>query len=292
MTVIGAGVIGLELGSVWSRLGSKVTVIEYLGALGSGMDLGMAKAFQRILEQQGMSFKFEHKVTSAKSGPNGVTCTIEPAKGGSPTQHETDVLLVSVGRRPYTADLGLKENGIKMDERGRIDIGAHFKTSKPNVYAIGDCVKGAMLAHKAEEEGIACVEYIVKGGGHVNYDAIPSVIYTHPEVAWVGKSEEQLKAEGVQYNIGNFPFIANSRAKTIGQTAGFVKVLADKTTDTLLGVHIVNTIAGDMIAEAALALEYGASAEDVARTSHAHPGVGEALKEACMAACGMKAIHM
>ncbi|KAI8322722.1 dihydrolipoyl dehydrogenase [Martensiomyces pterosporus] len=278
MIVIGGGVIGLELGSVWSRLGSEVTVVEYLPAIGAGMDAELAKAFQRSLTKQGLKFKTSTKVIDSEK------------KDGKETL-EADVVLLSVGRRPYTEGLGLENAGIKPDAKGRIELAdGAFRTSVPNIRVIGDVTVGPMLAHKAEEEGIAAVEHITNGYGHVNYDVIPSVIYTHPEVAWVGKNEQQLKEEGVKYKIGSFPFTANSRAKTIDDAEGLVKIITDAETDRILGAHIIGPNAGEMIAEACLAMEYGGSAEDVARTCHAHPTMAEAFKEACMAAYS-KAIH-
>jgi len=294
MVVIGGGVIGLELGSVWSRLGSEVTVVEYLDFIGgAGMDLGISKAFQRTLQKQGLNFKLGTKVVGLKKNQGRNLVALEAAKGGNHEDIEADVVLVSIGRRPLTDGLGLKEVGVEVDDKGRVKTDNHFKTNKNGIYAIGDVIAGPMLAHKAEEEGIACVENIVLGHGHVNYDAIPSVVYTHPEVAWVGKTEEQLKKEGVQISVGNFPFAANSRARTNADTDGMVKIITDAKTDRMLGAHIMGAAAGEMIAEAVLALEYGASSEDVARTCHAHPTLSEAFKEACLAAHGLKkAIHV
>jgi len=291
LVVIGGGVIGLELGSVWNRLGTEVTVVEFLYTIGGNIDNEVRTTFQRSLSKQGMKFKMSTKVTKAVREGDSVTLTVEPAKGGAAEQIKSDVVLVCIGRRPHTESLGAKEIGVQFDNRGRIVVDGHFQTNIPSVYAIGDVITGPMLAHKAEEEGIACVEHIVKGGGHVNYDTIPSVIYTHPEVAWVGKSEEELKSAGVKYRVGKFPFMANSRARTNADAEGLVKVLTEEATDKILGVHIVNTVAGEMIAEAVLAMEYGASSEDVARTCHAHPTLSEAVKEACMAA-HEKPIHM
>ncbi|KZT37901.1 dihydrolipoyl dehydrogenase [Sistotremastrum suecicum HHB10207 ss-3] len=292
MAVIGGGIIGLEMGSVWSRLGAEVTVIEYLGAIGgAGIDGEVAKQFQKTLTKQGLKFKLNAKVTSASSnGGDPISIYTEPSNGGAQDVLEADVVLVAVGRRPYTAGLGLEKIGVDLDSKGRVIIDDQFNTTVPGVRAIGDVVAGPMLAHKAEDEGIAVAEIIKKGHGHVNYEAIPSVVYTHPEVAWVGKNEEDLKKMGVSYNVGKFPFLANSRAKTNVETEGFVKFLTDKDTDKILGVHIIGPNAGEMIAEATLALEYGASAEDVARTSHAHPTLAEAFKEAAMAAYS-KPIH-
>jgi len=294
LIVIGGGVIGLELGSVWQRLGSQVTVVEFTGRIAAGADDEIAKEFKKILEKQGFIFKMNTKVTSAvvKPGGAGVDVTIEDAKGGNAQKLEADVVLVSVGRKPYTEGLGLKEVGVKMTERGVVEVDEHYKTNIPSIRAIGDVIKGPMLAHKAEEEGIAVIEDIQSpGSGHVNYGAIPSVIYTHPEVAWVGQTEEELKAKGIEYRVGKFLNIANSRAKTNGDTEGFVKHLADAKTDKLLGSHFIGAQAGENIAEAVLALEYGASCEDIARTCHAHPTLSEGVKEAAMAAYD-KPIHM
>eukprot|EP00002_Diphylleia_rotans_P000927 TRINITY_DN1049_c0_g1_i1.p1 TRINITY_DN1049_c0_g1~~TRINITY_DN1049_c0_g1_i1.p1 ORF type:complete len:497 (-),score=125.06 TRINITY_DN1049_c0_g1_i1:242-1732(-) len=291
LIVIGGGVIGLELGSVWNRLGTEVTVVEFLDTIAGNIDNEIRTTFQRSLAKQGMKFKMSTKVTKAVREADSVSLTVEPAKGGPAEQMKADVVLVCIGRRPHTESLGAKEIGVQFDNRGRIVVDDHFKTSIPSVYAIGDVIAGPMLAHKAEEEGIACVEHIIKGAGHVNYETIPSVIYTHPEVAWVGKSEEELKSSGVKYRVGKFPFLANSRARTNADAEGLVKVLTEESTDKILGVHIVNTVAGEMIAEAVLAMEYGASSEDVARTCHAHPTLSEAVKEACMAA-HEKPIHM
>ncbi|KAG9062310.1 dihydrolipoamide dehydrogenase precursor [Linnemannia hyalina] len=284
MVVIGAGVIGLELGSVWQRLGAEVTVVEYLGAVGAGMDSDMAKAFHRTLSKQGFKFKLSTKVIGTEQLADGrVGVKVEAAKGGNAETLEADVVLVSIGRKPYTEGLGLENVGIQVDERGRIPIDSEFRTSVPNIRCIGDVTYGAMLAHKAEEEGIAAVEYINGGHGHVNYDVIPSVIYTHPEVAWCGKSEDEVKKSGVAYNIGTFPFAANSRARTNADFEGMVKMISDKETDRILGIHIMGPNAGEMIAEGVLAMEYGASSEDIARTCHAHPTLSEAFKEAAMA---------
>ncbi|KAI9230907.1 MAG: dihydrolipoyl dehydrogenase [Piptocephalis tieghemiana] len=283
MIVIGGGIIGLEMGSVWSRLGAEVTVVEYLGAVGAGMDGSTAKAFSRILQKQGLKMKVNTKVINATKEGGKVQVNVEAAKGGKPETLEADVVLLSIGRRPYTEGLNLEAAGVEMNERGQVKIQSDFKTSVPHIRCIGDVTYGAMLAHKAEEEGIAAVEYIKEGHGHVNYDNIPSVIYTHPEVAWTGKTEEEVKKAGIKYNVGTFPFSANSRAKTNGDFEGSVKIISDAETDRMLGVHIIGPNAGEMIAEAVLALEYGASSEDVARTCHAHPTLSEAFKEACMA---------
>lgn len=290
MAVIGGGIIGLEMGSVWSRLGSEVTVIEFQNAIGAGMDGEVAKASQKMLNKQGLNFKTGTKVISAKREGDVVKVEVENVKSGKAETIEADVLLVAVGRRPYTAGLGLEKIGVDVDEKGRVVMDSEFRTKHQHIRVVGDVTYGAMLAHKAEEEGIAAVEYIKKGHGHVNYDVIPSVMYTHPEVAWVGQSEEQLKAAGIAYKKGKFPFAANSRAKTNLDTEGFVKILSDKETDKILGVHIIGSNAGEMIAEGGLAMEYGASAEDVARTCHAHPTLAEGFKEAAMATYD-RAIH-
>jgi dihydrolipoamide dehydrogenase len=293
MIIIGAGVIGLELGSVWSRLGSKVTAVEFMGQIGGvGIDAEMAKSFQRILTKQGLHFKLGTKVIGAQKSAGKVIVSVENVKDSTKKEDmECDVLLVCVGRRPYTDNLGLEELSIERDQRGRIPVNSRFQTVLPNVYAIGDCILGPMLAHKAEDEGIICVEGIAGGSVHIDYNCVPSVIYTHPEVAWVGKSEEDLKSQGVEYKVGKFPFAANSRAKTNDDTDGMVKILGDKTTDRILGAHIIGPGAGEMINEAALAMEYGASCEDIARVCHAHPTCSEALREASLAAYSGKAIN-
>ncbi|RKP25076.1 hypothetical protein SYNPS1DRAFT_22902 [Syncephalis pseudoplumigaleata] len=283
MIVIGGGVIGLELGSVWNRLGAEVTVVEYMDAIGAGMDGTMAKQFHKLLAKQGMKFKLGTKVVGSSKEDGRVKVHVESAKGGASETLEADVVLLSVGRRPVTDNLGLESVGIELDERGRVKIDQEFRTQHPNIRCVGDVTYGPMLAHKAEEEGIAAVEYFAGAHGHVNYDVIPSVIYTHPEVAWCGKTEEQVKASGIKYKVGTFPFLANSRAKTNDDTDGMVKVIADAETDRMLGAHIIGPNAGEMIAEAVLAMEYGASSEDVARTCHAHPTLSEAFKEACLA---------
>ena len=287
LVVVGAGYIGLELGSVWKRLGAKVTVVEYLDRILPGMDSEVAKTAQKILEKQGLEFRLSAKVKSAKL--KGQTNCVVEIEGQDAI--ECDRVLLAVGRKPNTDDLDLKAAGITLDERGRVPVGDHFETSASGVYAIGDVIRGAMLAHKAEEEGVACVEYIVTGYGHVNYDAIPAVAYTHPEIASVGKTEEQLKEAGIEYRKGKFPFLANGRAKALNQTDGFVKILAHKETDRVLGVHIIGPRAGDLIAEAAVAIEFGASSEDIARSSHAHPTLAEVVKEAAFAVDG-RAIHI
>ncbi|KAI9313392.1 dihydrolipoyl dehydrogenase [Dichotomocladium elegans] len=291
MVVIGAGVIGLELGSVWSRLGAEVTVVEYLDAIGAGMDPELAKNFHKILSKQGLKFKMGTKVNNAEVVGDKVKVDIEAAKGGNAETIEADVCLVSIGRKPYTEGLGLENVGVELDNRGRVVIDSEFKTNVPNIRCIGDVTFGPMLAHKAEDEGFAVSEMLATGHGHVNYDVIPSVIYTHPEVAWVGKNEKELKDAGIKYRVGTYPFVANSRARTNDDTDGMVKVLVDAETDRMLGVHIIGPNAGEMIAEAGLALEYGASGEDVARTCHAHPTLSEAFKEACMLASSGNAIN-
>jgi dihydrolipoamide dehydrogenase len=255
------------------------------------MDNDVSKQFQKLIEKQGVVFKLGSKVTSAKVKGSGVELSVEPAKGGNAETIKADVVLVAIGRRPYTDKLGLKEVGVKLDDRGRIEVDHHFKTNVDGIYAIGDVIKGPMLAHKAEEDGIAAVEMMVGQAGHVDYDLVPSVVYTHPEVAMIGKTEEQLKAQGVAYNVGKFPFLANSRARTNDDTDGFVKILADKKTDQVLGVHIIGAHAGTLIAEASIAMAYKASSEDIARVCHSHPDLNEAIKEAALAA-HFKPIHM
>ncbi len=291
LLVIGAGVIGLELGSVWRRLGAKVTVVEFMDGILPGMDGEVRKNAQRLFEKQGMTFKLSSKVTGVDTSGKTLKATVEPAKGGAAETIEADVVLVSTGRVPYTDGLGLKELGVKMDERGRVVVDHYYATSVPGVWAIGDVIAGPMLAHKAEDEGVAVAEILVGQAGHVNYDVIPAVVYTMPEIASVGKTEEELKAANVAYNAGKFPFTANGRAKANQQTDGFVKILADAKTDRVLGVHIVGSDAGNMIAEACIAMEFGASAEDIARTCHAHPTLPEAVKEAALAVA-KRAIHM
>ncbi len=290
MLVVGAGVIGLELGSVWRRLGAKVTVVEFLDRILPGMDNEVATQFQKLLEKQGVKFKLGSKVTAIDKADGGKKVTIEPSGGGDPETMETDIVLVAIGRVPYTEGLGLEELGIAKDNRGRVTVDEHYATSVEGVYAIGDVITGPMLAHKAEEEGVALAESLAGQAGHVNYGVIPSVVYTYPEVATVGKTEEELKEAGIKYKSGKFPFMANGRAKANRQTDGFVKVLADKTTDRVLGVHIVGPMAGEMIGEAAVIMEFGGSAEDLARTCHAHPTLTEAIKEAALAADN-RAIH-
>ncbi|WP_119680068.1 dihydrolipoyl dehydrogenase [Indioceanicola profundi] len=291
LVVIGGGYIGLEMGCVWSRLGAEVLVVEYLDRVLPGMDGEVSKQMQRILGKQGLSFKLSTKVTGAVVEGEKVRLTVEPAKGGDAETIEADVVLVAIGRRPYTEGLGLEAAGVELDERKRVKTDDHFRTNVPGIWAIGDVIAGPMLAHKAEEEGVVCAEIMAGQSGHINYDAIPGVVYTWPEVAQVGRTEEQLKAEGVAYKVGKFPFTANGRARAMQATEGFVKILADAKTDKILGAHIIGANAGDMIEELGLALEFGASAEDVARTSHAHPTLTEAIKEACLAVDG-RPIHM
>jgi dihydrolipoamide dehydrogenase len=291
LAVIGGGVIGLELASVWGRLGAEVTVIEFLDRILPGLDGEVSKQMQRILGKQGFTFKLGTKVTGAAVGNESITLTVEPSKGGEAQQIETDVVLVAIGRRPYTAGLGLEEMGIEVNGRGRIVTDAHWQTNVPGVYAIGDVIEGQMLAHKAEDEGVAVAEFISGQSAHINYDAIPGIVYTWPEAAAVGKTEEELKAAGVKYKAGKFPFTANGRARALGYTDGFVKILADAATDRVLGVHIVGPSAGDLIAEVTLAMEFGASAEDIGRTCHAHPTLAEAVKEAALAVDG-RPIHI
>jgi dihydrolipoamide dehydrogenase len=291
LVVIGAGVIGLELGSVWRRLGSEVLVIEYLDRILPGMDGEFGKQFQRILSKQGFAFKLSSKVTKAERKGKAITLTVEPAAGGTPETVEADAVLVSIGRVPYTEGLGLDAIGVQRDQRGRILTDAHFSTNVTGIYAIGDVIAGPMLAHKAEDEGVAVAEILAGKAGHVNYDVIPNVVYTSPEVASVGKTEEELKAAGVPYNVGKFPFTANARAKVNHTTDGFVKILADAKTDRVLGVHIVGADAGNLIHEAVIAMEFGGSAEDIARSCHAHPTLNEAVKEAALAV-DKRPIHM
>ena len=290
LAVIGAGVIGLELGSVYARLGSKVTVIEYLDRILPGMDLDVAKAFQRLLQKQGFNFRLSSKVTSAAKTKDKVQFTVEPAAGGASETIEADTVLVAVGRVPYTEGLGLDEIGVKRDGKGRIEVDGNFETTVKNVYAIGDVIRGPMLAHKAEDEGVALAELLGGQAGHVNYDVIPGVVYTAPEVAAVGKTEEELKTAGVDYKAGKFLFLANGRAKANQTTDGFVKVLADAKTDRVLGCHIIGPMAGELIHEVAVLMEFGGSAEDLARVCHAHPTLSEAVKEAAMAVAA-RAIH-
>ncbi|MEN3379626.1 MAG: dihydrolipoamide dehydrogenase, partial [Hyphomicrobiales bacterium] len=290
LLVVGAGVIGLELGSVWRRLGAEVVVVEFLDRILPGMDLEVGKQFQRILGKQGMAFKLSSKVTAIDASGKTLKASVEPAAGGAAETIEADVALIAIGRVPYTDGLGLAEAGVAM-ERGRVTVDAHFASNVPGIYAIGDVIAGPMLAHKAEDEGIAVAEILAGQAGHVNYDAIPNVIYTYPEVASVGKTEEELKAAGIAYNAGKFPFTANGRAKVNHTTDGFVKILADAKTDRVLGVHIVGADAGTMISEATVAMEFGGSAEDIARTCHPHPTLSEAVKEAALAVA-KRPIHM
>ena len=283
LLVVGAGVIGLELGSVWRRLGSEVIVVEFLDRILPGMDLDVGRSFQRLLQKQGITFKLSSKVTSVDSSGNRLKAQIEPAAGGATETIEADVTLVAVGRVPFTEGLGLEAVGVAKDNRGRVIVDQHYQTNVAGIFAIGDVIAGPMLAHKAEDEGVAVAENLAGQAGHVNYDVIPNVVYTFPEVASVGKTEEELKDAGIVYNIGKFPFTANGRAKVNHQTDGFVKILADAKTDRVLGVHIVGADAGNMIAEAAIAMEFGAASEDIARTCHAHPTLTEAVKEAALA---------
>jgi dihydrolipoamide dehydrogenase len=297
LLVVGAGVIGLELGSVWRRLGAEVVVVEFLDRILPGVDNEVARQTQRILERQGIAFRLASKVAALDSSGPVLKARIEPATAGgagtagADTSIEADIALVAIGRVPYTEGLGLETVGVKLDNRGRIPVDPHFATSAPGIYAIGDVIAGPMLAHKAEDEGVAVAEILAGKAGHVNYDVIPNVIYTSPEVASVGKSEEELKAAGIAYNVGKFPFTANPRARANQETDGFVKILADAKTDRVLGVHIIGSDAGNMIAEAAIAMEFGAAAEDIARTCHAHPTLPEAVKEAALAV-DKRAINM
>ncbi|WP_315828618.1 dihydrolipoyl dehydrogenase [Bradyrhizobium sp. SZCCHNG3015] len=291
LLIVGAGVIGLELGSVWHRLGAEVVVVEFLDRILPGMDGEIAKQFQRILEKQGFAFKLGAKVTGVDTSGKTLKATVEPAAGGAAETIEADVVLVCIGRVPFTDGLGLKEAGVVLDNRGRVQIDAHFATNVPGVYAIGDVVAGPMLAHKAEDEGVAVAEILAGQAGHVNYDVIPGVVYTTPEVSSVGKTEEELKQAGLAYTVGKFPFTANGRSKVNQTTDGFVKILADAKTDRVLGVHIIGREAGEMIHEAVVLMEFGGSAEDLARSCHAHPTRSEAVKEAALAV-GKRAIHM
>jgi dihydrolipoamide dehydrogenase len=291
LLVVGAGVIGLELGSVWRRLGSEVIVVEFLDRILPGMDSDVCRQFQRILQKQGMTFRLSSKVTAVDGSGNRLKAQVEPTAGGAAEAIDADVVLVAIGRVPYTAGLGLESAGVATDDRGRIVVNHTFETSVHDIFAIGDVIAGPMLAHKAEEEGVAVAEFIDGQAGHVNYDVIPNVVYTFPELASVGKSEKELKAAGIAYNVGKFPFTANGRAKVNHTTDGFVKILADAKTDRVLGVHILGADAGNMIAEAAVAMEFGAAAEDIARTCHAHPTLPEAVKEAALAVA-KRAINM
>jgi dihydrolipoamide dehydrogenase len=290
MLVVGAGVIGLELGSVWARLGAEVTVVEFLDRVLPGMDGEVARQFQRLLEKQGFKFHLGHKVTRIDKSAAGVKATIEPEKGGQALTLATDVALIAVGRRPYVDGLGLEAVGVKT-ERGQVAIDEHFRTNVEGIYAIGDVVRGPMLAHKGEDEGVAVAEILAGQHGHVNYDVIPAVVYTTPEVASVGKTEEELKSAGVAYNVGKFPFSANGRARSMRHTDGFVKILADAASDRVLGAHIMGFGAGEMIHEAAVLMEFGGSAEDLARTCHAHPTMSEVVKEAALGVA-KRSIHI
>jgi dihydrolipoamide dehydrogenase len=291
LLVIGAGVIGLELGSVWRRLGSEIVVVEFLDRILPGMDSEVCRQFHRLLEKQGMTFKLSSKVTGIAASAKSLQASVAPANGGATQSIEADVVLVSVGRVPYTEGLGLEAMGVKTDNKARIIVDARYATNVPGIYAIGDVIAGPMLAHKAEEEGVAVAEILAGQAGHVNYDAIPNVVYTFPEIASVGKSEDELKTAGIEYKVGKFPFTANGRAKINLETEGFVKILADAKTDRVLGVHILGADAGNMIAEAAVAMEFGAAAEDIARTCHPHPTLTEAVKEAALAV-DKRAINM
>jgi dihydrolipoamide dehydrogenase len=291
LVLIGAGVIGLELGSVWRRLGAKVEVVEYLDRILPGMDSEIAKTFQRLLEKQGIIFHLGSKVTSVARKAKGASVRFEPASGGETIEREADAVIVCIGRRPYTQGLGLEALGVALDPRGRIAVDAHYATNVSGVYAIGDVIAGPMLAHKAEDEGVAVAEILAGRAGHVNYGVIPGVVYTHPEIASVGKTEDELKEAGLAYSVGKFPFTANGRARANRATDGFVKVLADSATDKVLGVHIIGANAGDMIHEAAVLMEFGGSSEDLARTCHAHPTLSEAVKEAALAV-EKRALHV
>jgi len=290
LLVVGAGIIGLELGSVWARLGAKVTVVEFLDRILPGMDGEVAKQFQRLLEKQGFSFRLGHKVSAIDKTASGVKATIEPVQGGAATSLDADVALIAIGRRPYTDGLGLEGLGVKV-ERGQVVIDKNFRTNVEGVFAIGDVVRGPMLAHKGEDEGVAVAEILAGQHGHVNYEVIPSVLYTTPEVASIGKTEEELKAAGIAYNVGRFPFSANGRARAMRHTDGFVKILADAATDRMLGAHIMGFGAGEMIHEAAVLMEFGGSAEDLARICHAHPTMSEVVKEAALGVA-KRSIHI
>ncbi|PSC74380.1 Dihydrolipoyl dehydrogenase mitochondrial [Micractinium conductrix] len=292
MVVIGGGYIGLELGSVWARLGAEVTVVEFLDRIVPSMDGEVRRAFQRSLQKQGLKFKLSTKVASAEADDNRVRLELQPSKGdGAGETMTADVVLVSTGRRPFTQGLNLEGVGVITDSRGCIVVDDHFQTAVPGIYAIGDVIPGPMLAHKAEEDGVACVELLAGRSGHVNYNTVPSIVYTWPEVASVGKTEEQVKAEGTDYKVGKFSFMANSRARSVDDTDGLVKFIADAKTDKILGAHIMGPNAGELIGECVLAMEYGASSEDIARTCHGHPTLSEAVKEAAMATAFGKAIH-
>jgi dihydrolipoamide dehydrogenase len=291
MVVVGGGVIGLELGSVWLRLGAKVTVVEYLDKILGGMDSDVSKQFQRILEKQGMVFKMSSKVTGVAKAKKGANVTFEPVAGGAAEVLEADIVLVATGRKPFTEGLGLADAGVVLDSRGRVEVDGHWQTSVAGIYAIGDVIKGPMLAHKAEDEGVAVAEIMAGQHGHVNFDVIPGVVYTSPEVASVGKTEEELKAAGIAYKVGKFPFTANGRARAMQHTDGFVKMLADAASDKVLGVHIVGHAAGELIHECAVLMEFGGSSEDLARTCHAHPTMSEAVREAALGTFA-KSIHI
>lgn len=291
LVVVGGGVIGLEMGSVWARLGAKVTVVEYLDTILGGMDADVAKQFQRILAKQGMDFKLGAKVTGVEAAGKGAKVTFEPVKGGDAETLDADVVLVATGRKPYTEGLGLEEAGVVLDERGRVRTDHHYQTNVPGVYAIGDVIVGPMLAHKAEDEGVALAEIMAGQAGHVNYGVIPGVVYTQPEVAAVGKTEEELKAEGIKYKAGKFPFSANGRARAMQASDGFVKILADAETDRVLGAHIIGFGAGELIHEVAVLMEFGGSSEDLGRTCHAHPTMSEAVREAALATFA-KPLHL
>ena len=283
LLIVGAGIIGLELGSVWRRLGVEVTIVEFLDHILPGIDTEIAKQFHRILQKQGIAVRLSSKVIGVDSSGKVLKVKVEPVAGGAAETLEADVVLVAIGRVPYTEGLGLEALGVKKDNRGRILVDPHYRTNVDGVHAIGDVIAGPMLAHKAEEEGVAVAEILAGQAGHVNYDVIPNVVYTYPEIASVGKTEEELKAAGIAHNVGKFPFTANPRAKVNLTTEGFVKILADAKTDRVLGVHILGPDAGNMIGEAAIAMEFGASSEDIARTCHAHPTLSEAIKEAALA---------
>jgi len=284
LLIVGAGIIGLELGSVWRRLGADVTIVEFLDHIPPGIDTEVAKQFHRILQKQGIAVRLSSKVAGVDSSGKVLKVKVEPAAGGGAAETlEADVVLVAIGRVPYSEGLGLEALGVKKDNRGRILVDPHYRTNVEGVYAIGDVIAGPMLAHKAEDEGVAVAEIIAGQDGHVNYDVIPNVVYTYPEIASVGKTEEELKTAGIAYNVGKFPFTANARAKVNLTTEGFVKILADARSDRVLGVHILGPDAGNMIGEAAVAMEFGASSEDIARTCHAHPTLSEAIKESALA---------
>ena len=291
LIVIGAGVIGLELGSVWSRLGAEVTFVEYLDHILPGMDREISRHALRVFKRQGLVFQLAQKVTGASIGGRGVRLSVTPVAGGDAEELAAAIVLLAIGRRPYTEGLGLEEVGVTVDAHGFIEVDRRFETRVPGIYAIGDCIPGPMLAHKAEDEGSICAEILAGQSGQIDYDRVPGVVYTWPEIASVGKTEEALKEQGVSYKLGKFPFSANSRGRVTGDTDGFVKILADTDTDRVLGVHILGPLAGDLISEAVIAMEFGASAEDIARTCHAHPSMGEAVREAALAAAG-RALHI